>query len=557
MMLSLLNAPAILGMLTPPATFEYVAVVPGLIVTVTALVVILLDVFHRAETSRDYIGYISAIGLGLAVLSTWALWDDSIATPVFHGMLYADKFGLFFAALCAGVGILSILMSPRYIHAHGMDRGEYYILILFSVVGMIFMANAADLLTIFIALEVMSIPVYVLAGFLRRSSRSAEAGLKYFVLGAFSAALFLYGIALIYGVVGTTNLETIAAFMANVLNNEIAAAAGGKTLFLGVLLVLSGFGFKIAAVPFHLWTPDVYTGSPTPAVGFMATGVKAAALAGLVRVLVVGFFDETARGGFYGYGWIDLLLVMSVGSIVLGNLVAIAQDNVKRMLAYSSIAHAGYILVGIIAANADANFFLYNDTVLFYILAYSFGTLGAFGVLAYFKRKGGEVETYEDIAGLGFKHPTMGLIMTICILSSAGIPPTAGFLGKLYVFRAAIDAGSITGESAFIGLAVLAVLMSVAGMYYYLKVVVYMYMKPQTREVTALEHSGAKFALALAAILSLYLGIFPEKAITLSREAVVDMTGAPAAVQPAIEKGKAMLEARAAGEAIEAIPQID
>lgn len=541
-------------MLTPPAAFEYVALVPGLIVAVTALVVVLLDVFHRAETSRDYIGYISAIGLGLTMLSTWALWDDTISTPVFHGMLYADKFGLFFAALCAGVGILAILMSPRYIHSHGMDRGEYYMLMLFSVCGMIFMANAADLLSIFIALEVMSIPVYVLAGFLRRSSRSAEAGLKYFILGAFSAGLFLYGIALIYGITGTTNLEMIAAFMGNVLSNDIAAAAGAKTLFLGVLLVLSGFGFKIAAVPFHLWTPDVYTGSPTPAVGFMATGVKAAALAGLIRVLVIGFFDETARGGFYGYGWIDLLLVMSVASIVLGNLVAIAQDNVKRMLAYSSIAHAGYILVGIVAANSNADFYLYNDTVLFYILAYSFGTLGAFGVLAYFKRNVGDVETYDDLAGLGFKHPMMALIMTVCILSSAGIPPTAGFLGKLYVFRAAIDVGSITGENAFIALSVLAVLMSVAGMYYYLKVVVYMYMKPSTVEITALEHSGAKFALALAAILSLYLGIFPEKAITLSREAVVDMQGTPASVEPAIQKGKAMLELKAAGEAIEEIP---
>lgn len=541
---SLLQAPGIIAMLTPPAAFEYVAIIPGVIVAITALITILLDVFHRAETSRDYIGYISAIGLGLTMVSCWALWDQSISTPVFHGMLYADKFALFFAALCSGAGILGILMSPRYIASHNMDRGEYYILMLFSVCGMIFMANAADLLTIFLALEVMSIPVYVLAAFLRRSSRSAEAGMKYFVLGAFSAGLFLYGIALIYGITGTTNLEVIATFIGSVLTNDVAAAAGGKVLFLGVLLVVSGFAFKIAAVPFHIWTPDVYTGSPTPLVGFMATAVKAAALAAMIRVLVVAFFDESVRGGFYGYGWIDLMLFMSIASIVLGNLVAIAQDNVKRMLAYSSIAHAGYILVGIVAANSNADFYLYNDTVLFYIVAYSFGTLGAFGALAYFKRRAGDVETYEDLAGLGLKYPGIGLALAICMVSSAGIPPTAGFLGKLYVFRSAIEVGSITGETAFIGLAVLAVLMSVAGMYYYLKVIVYLYMKPQTQDVVALHHGGAKFALVVAAFFSLYLGIFPEKAIQVSREAIVDMTGAPAAVEPALEKGREALNAR-------------
>ncbi len=547
-MLNLVNIPGLIAILTPPSAAEYVAVIPGAIIALTAVIVILLDVFHRNETTRDYIGYVSAIGMGAAILSCWMLWADSLPTPVFHGMLYADKFGLFFAALSCSVGILAVLMSPRYLQSQGMDRSEYYMLTLFGVLGMIFMANAADLLTIFIALEVMSIPIYCIAAFLRRESRGAEAGLKYFILGAFSTTFMLYGIALIYGLTGSTNLEMVAAGLSTLASAETAASTHAIAM-MAVLMVLSGLGFKLAAFPFHMWAPDVYTGSPTPAVGFMATGVKAAAIAAIIRVGVVAFYEPSIRGGFFGYGWIDLLLVMAFGSVILGNLVAIAQTNVKRMLAYSSIAHAGYILVGIVAANSREAFYLYNDTALFYILSYSFGTLGAFGALAYFGRKKGQVETYEHLAGLGLKYPAIGAVLTISMLSSAGIPPTAGFLAKLYVFRAAVDVGVQTGENVFIVLAVVAIMTSVAGVYYYLKVLVFLYMKPATEDVYALEHSGAKFALILSAILTIYLGIFPDRAINAAREAVIDMVGAPAAVQPAIAKGKAMLAAAKAEEA--------
>lgn len=544
-MLNVMNLPGILAILTPPTMAEYVAIVPGAIVALTALVVILLDVFHRNETTRDYLGYVSAVGMGASILSAWTLWGDSLPTPVFHGMLYADRFGLFFAALSCSIGIAAVLMSPRYLQSQGMDRGEYYMLILFGVLGMIFMANSADLLTIFVALEVMSIPVYCIAAFLRREATSAEAGIKYFFLGAFSTAFMLYGIALLYGLTGTTNLEMVAKGLATLAASPEANMTHGLAI-MATLMVVAGLGFKLAAFPFHMWAPDVYTGSPTPAVGFMATGVKAAALAALVRVAVVAFYEPSIRGGFFGNGWIDLLHFMAFGSVILGNLVAIAQTNVKRMLAYSSIAHAGYILVGVVSANSRDAFFLYNDAALFYILAYSFGTLAAFGALAYFGRKGGQVETYEQLAGLGFKYPAIGLVLTIAMLSSAGIPPTAGFLGKLYVFRAAVDVGAQTGDFTFIALALVAILSSVAGVYYYLKVIVYLYMKPATEKVYANEHSGAKFALIMCAILTLYLGIFPNRAITAAREAVVDMVGAPASVQPSIVKGKALLETAAA-----------
>ena len=535
-------SPLVLGLLTPPAGLEYVALVPGVIVALIALAVILLDVFHRAETNRDYLGYVSAVGLGLGIVACWFLWDSTIEGPVFHGMLYLDKFSLFFAGLSCVAGIAACLMSPAYLRLHDMDRGEYYMLVLFSVVGMIFMANAADLLTFFIALELMSIPVYVLAAFLRRERTSAEAGMKYFILGAFSTGLLLYGIALIYGLTGTTNLEYIAINIATILADPTAAQASNQLLILGVLLVLSGFAFKIAAVPFHIWTPDVYTGSPTPAVGFMATGVKAAAFAAMLRVVIIAFGAPELRGGFFGLGWIDLLMFLAAASMILGNFAAIVQSNVKRMLAYSSIAHAGYILVGVVAANASATHFLYNDSVLFYLVTYTFGTLGAFGVLAYLGRAGRSAQTYDDLNGIGFKYPFLGVVMAICMFSSAGIPPTAGFLGKLYVFRSAVDVGQSTGEFAFIGLAILGVLSSVAGVYYYLRVLVSMYMREPAREsMNSLDHSGAKFALIACAAGVLYIGILPGRAVDLSREAIIDIQGAPAAVQPAIAKGKSLL----------------
>lgn len=532
----------LLALLTPPQLAEYDALVPGAIVCVTALMVILIDVFHKVDTSRGYLAYLSAIGLGVAILSCYLLWGDSLDRAAFHGMLYLDKFTLIFSVLACSSGMLAMLMAPRYLRHHSMDRGEFYMLVLFSVTGVIFIAGAADLLTFFIGFEVMSIPIYVIAGFLRKDSRSAEASMKYFVLGAFSAALMLYGIALIYGVTGTTNLEYIGSILSKFFANpDVATVSGGPAIMVvfAVLLILSGFAFKVAAVPFHLWTPDVYTGSPTPGVGFMATAIKAGAFAAMVRVFTLAFDASALRGGFFGLGWVDVLLFVAAASMVLGNLVAIAQTNVKRMLAYSSIAHAGYILLGFVAAGASPAFFLKNDAVIFYLIAYTFGTLGAFGVLAYFARKGGKsAETYDDLNGLGFKHPAMGLMMGIFMFSSAGIPPTAGFMGKLYIFRASVDVGQQTGELAFIGVTILAVLTSVAGVYYYLRVLVHMYMKDPVRDVFALEDKGARWALGVCAILSLGLGILPGTAIDMSREAVLDFSGGDAEIRRTIEKGQ-------------------
>jgi NADH-quinone oxidoreductase subunit N len=532
-----------LALLTPPQVAEYGALVPASIVAITALLVILVDVFHKVDTSRAYLAYISSVGVAVAILSCWMLWDGTLSEAAFHGMLYLDKFTLLFAVLGSLAAIVTMVTSPAYLRSHLMDRGEYYMLILFSLCGMIIIAGAADMLTFFVGFEVMSIPVYVIAGFLRKDSRSAEASMKYFILGAFSSALMLYGIALVYGLTGTTNLEFIGVHLSEILADPEAARASIGMMVVALLLVLSGFAFKIASVPFHIWTPDVYNGSPTPSVGFMATAVKAGAFAALIRVFIIAFDAPMLRGGFFGYGWVDVFLFIAAASMILGNLVAITQNNVKRMLAYSSIAHAGYILVGFVAASARPEFFLLNDAVLFYLITYTFGTLGAFGVLAWFGRRGESAETYDELGGLGFKYPVMGLFMGIFMFSSAGIPPTGGFVGKLYVFRAAVDAHAATGEFAFLGLTVLAVLTSVAGVYYYLRVLVHMYMKPQEREIRPVESGPAKYGIAVCAILTLYLGIFPGRALDLSREAIVDFQGAQPAVQQAIDEGQQQLEA--------------
>lgn len=553
MLANILTGFQTLAMLTPPSAAEYLALIPGSIVAIVAMIVILVDTFHRPGTRRDYLAYISAIGLGLAGLSAYLLWDNTVDGTTFHGMLYLDRFALFFVFIACLSGGLAMLQTPPFMKFSRMDRGEFYMLVLFSVSGAIFMANAADLLTIFIALEIMSIPVYCLAGYMRRDPRGAESSMKYFILGAFSAGLMLYGMSMIYGITGTTNLEHIGTglnrIVTPIMQNGVmsvpeAAQDAGLLLTVAILLILSGFAFKIAAVPFHIWTPDVYTGSPSPAVGFMATTVKAGAFAAMIRVFMIAFESSQLKGGFFGIGWIDVFFFLAAASMVLGNVVAIMQTNVKRMLAYSSIAHAGYLLLGFVAAGSDVKFFLHNDTVLFYLLTYTTGTVGAFGVLSILGRKGRTVETYEDLTGLGLKYPFAGLMMGIFMFSSAGVPPTAGFVGKFYIFSSAVQVGNATGEFSFIGLAILAVLTSVAGAYYYLKVLVCMYMREESEpgKFEMAQDSGAKFALVVAAVLTLWLGVAPGAAIQTAREAVVDFGGASPALQQTLDDGAKQLE---------------
>ncbi|MCR4290410.1 MAG: NADH-quinone oxidoreductase subunit N, partial [Candidatus Scalindua sp.] len=420
----------------PP--FDLKSIAPIVSVSIAAILILLIDVFCR-KTFKNRLGYISF----LAVIATGVIAYSQIGQNVysFSNMFVVDNYSVFFNLVFLFSTALVILMSDNFIKQEGVNYGEYYTLILFATVGMMLMAGGADLLTIFLGLEIMSISLYVLAGFTRDKVRSNEASLKYFLLGAFVTGFLLYGIALLYGATGTTNLKGIAAFIAenSGLSNTMIVA--------GASLLIIGFGFKIACVPFHKWSPDVYEGSPTPVTAFMSIGPKAAAFAVFLRVFLVALPGLEPK-------WSIVLWVLAVLTMTVGNLVAISQTNIKRMLAYSSIAHAGYALVAIIVGGEFG-----IASLLFYMLAYTFMNLGAFAVVIVLGKKGEENANIEDLSGLGYKHPLLAVAMCIFMFSLAGVPPLVGFIGKFYIFSAAIKSG-------FIILAIIGMINSVISVYY-------------------------------------------------------------------------------------------
>jgi NADH-quinone oxidoreductase subunit N len=414
-------------------------------------------------------------------------------------MLISDGFTLFFKVLFCIIAFLTILISMGYAHREGIDLGEYFALILFATVGMMLMAAGSHLITIFLGLETMSISIYILAGIMREDRRSVEASLKYFLLGAFATGFLLYGMALIYGATGSFYLKEVAAFIAskNLLRNPM--------LLMSLAFLTIGFGFKIASVPFHMWTPDVYEGAPTSITAFMATGVKAAAFAALVRV----FFSALPA---FRPDWTAIMWVICLATMTIGNIVAISQDNIKRMLAYSSIAHAGYILVAFVAGND-----LGTSGILFYLMTYAFMNLGAFTCVILLGKKGEENTLISDYAGIGFKYPLLAASMTIFLLSMAGIPPLGGFMAKFYVFSAAV-------KSKLYWLAVLGVINSAISVYYYLRVTVLMYFRESEREITGLQFSPASvLALILAVVGTLYMGIFPSNVLSFAQRSIAGL----------------------------------
>jgi len=409
-----------------------------------------------------------------------------------------DNFALFFNLVIGYATGLVLLLSMDYLRRRGQESGEFYILVLFAAVGMVIMASANDLIVIFLGLETMSLSLYVLAGFFRSRIEAGEASMKYFLLGAFASGFFVYGIALIFGSTGSTNLDKLGAAVA-------AGASRDPLLLIGFGLLIVGFGFKISSVPFHMWTADVYEGAPTSVTALIATGSMAAAFAAFLRVLLASLRPVQAD-------WALLLWGMAVLSMTFGNVVALAQQNLKRMLAFSSIAHVGYMLVGIVAGGA-----LGNGSVLFYLLVYTFTTAGAFGVILLLERGGEEAVRIEDTAGLAARHPLLGLALTIFLLSLIGIPPTAGFVGKFYLFGAAVRAG-------YLWLAVLGVLNSAIAAYYYLRVVVFMYMRePDGAGVTLVPSFAGGLALAVALVGIVLLGVLPAPFADLAQAAVAPL----------------------------------
>ncbi|RJO73861.1 MAG: NADH-quinone oxidoreductase subunit N [Myxococcales bacterium] len=480
---------------------------PTIVVALFAMAILVADVFARPETSRVYAGYLTLAGLGVAFVLN-LLAGDANAQPLFGGMIVVDAFSRFFNLVLIAAAALSVLSAIAYFEEHGLHRGEFYALVLLALAGMMLMAASADLLMFFVALEVMSIAVYVLAAYQRHLNRSIEAALKYFLMGAFSTAFLLFGIALLYGASGTTNLAQLMAFLKD-------GAAGAPLLAAaGMILVLVGFAFKVAAVPFHMWTPDVYEGAPTVVTGFMAAAVKAAAFAAFVRVFATAFFPVKLSD----FGWYNVIWVLAVLTMTLGNLAALVQDNIKRMLAYSSIAHAGYLLVGFLTITQEKT---QNGaaSVLFYLAAYAAMNLGAFAVVMAFGRRDNEnLEVGKGWAGLARRSPALGVAMTIFMLALAGVPPTAGFMGKFYVFKSAIDQGLIL-------IAVIGIINSLISVYYYLRVTVYMYMAPEGEGAQTAPLASLPLALAVffSAAAVLYLGILPSTMLKAAERAVASL----------------------------------
>jgi len=486
-------------------TLNFIPLIPSLIVIGTGVLVLLFDLL---VTDKRLLGYLGLAGVVAAAITSLFLLSG---TPIpFQDMAIGDGHAFVFNLVFLVTAALSLLVAIDYLEFKGLQRGEYYALLLFSVSGMMMMAAATDLIIVYLGMETMSVALYILTGFNRRQITSVEAAVKYFIMGAFASAFFLYGVALIYGATGTTNLDQIGIWLSGhgIFRDMMALA--------GLALMLVGFGFKIAAVPFQWWTPDVYQGAPTSVTAFMSVGAKAAGFAALTRVL------QSAFSPIFTADWMIATAILATLTMTVGNLAALAQKDLKRMLGYSSIAHAGYILVGVAAANETG-----MRGVLFYLLTYTFMSVGAFAVACVVERREGFSTVLSDYAGLSQREPLLAAAMTVFMLSLTGIPPFVGFWGKLYVFQAAVEANMSW-------LAILGVINSAISLFYYLGVVVQMYMRhpapvppsSAARPANTLAHRcpGRPFipgrgaisvAILLAAVATVALGIWPGAIINL------------------------------------------
>jgi NADH-quinone oxidoreductase subunit N len=460
---------------------------PELTMTALALVVLLLDLLIR---KKEVLALVSMAG---AIFVAWTLKASSGTT--FSGMFVSDGYSTFFKLIFLVNVVLSVLISIKYIAVEKANRGEYYSLILFSTIGMMIMASAGDLIVLYLGLELMALSTYVLAGFLRQDVKSNEAALKYFLLGAFSSAFLLYGISIVYGLTGTTDLRSIAAFISE------RGLTDNSSLLLSVIFLIVAFGFKIAAAPFHMWAPDVYEGAPTSITAFMSVGPKAAGFAVLGRVFMVAFISVKVD-------WAAILIPVSILTMAVGNIVALSQTNIKRMLAYSSIAHAGYALLGIIAANNEGIAAMMN-----YLMIYAFMNVGAFAVIIMLRSEGFKGDSIYDYEGLSKTHPLAAMLMLIFMFSLTGIPPTAGFIGKLYLFMSAVNAG-------YTWLVVVAVIFSAISAYFYLRIVMYMYMREPKETVTLTMSFSNGIALGITTVAVLFIGVLPSSLLELARAAV-------------------------------------
>ncbi len=463
---------------------DVIRFLPEIILAVMGTLLMILDPLLHRRSSNAF-GHLSILALAGALGG--AIYAYLNGGPAFGGMLMVDGFATFFGVLVIVAGILTILPSYRFLARQGAETSEYHALLLFSVAGQCLMVAANDLIMVFIGLEISSISSYILAGYLREDKRANEASLKYFLLGSFATAFFLYGVALIYGSTGTINLAGV---------NVVLSGPGAPSLvFVGVAaaLMFVGLGFKVSAAPFQVWTPDVYQGAPTPISAFLSAGPKAAAFAVFLRIFTTAFAP-------IGHGWEPLVWASALLSMTIGNFAALQQSNIKRMLAYSSIAHAGYVLVALTARSEVG-----TAAAMFYLAAYAFMNIGAFAVVSHLSGKGERYQNIEDFSGLAQKQPLAAAMFSIFLLSLIGVPLTGGFFGKFYIFKAAL-------ESHLVWLTVLGLLNSAVAAYYYLRILVMMYMREPAEATEAVEplSPGLRLALIVPAIGTLFLGIFPN-----------------------------------------------
>jgi NADH-quinone oxidoreductase subunit N len=471
---------------------QILAYLPMLIVVAMGCMVLLAETFVHGESRRG----LAWLGVGGCIAAAGALflqWSEA-AQPIqhFQGMLVVDRMALYLDASFLAAAILTLLLAPPYLREQGFELGEFYAMVLFGTAGMMIVAHATHLVTLLIGIETMSLAAYVLTGCWRRNLRSSEGAMKYFLMGAFATGFLVYGIALVYG---TTGGELSYSGIAS----KVPVAAKSPVFFFGEYFILIALAFKVAAVPFHMWAPDAYEGAPTPVTGFMAAGVKAAAFGGIVRLLDTALPSPLLVFDFTG--WANIVVVLATVTMIVGNLAAIRQENIKRLLAYSSIGHAGYILVGIAAMGLGVP--SAKPAVLFYLLAYTFTTLGSFGVIAWIGNRRDERLFVDDWAGMGASRPGVALAMTVFLLSLGGVPPTGGFFAKFYLFRAAIENPQLNW------LVVVAVLTSVISIYYYLRVVVAMFFRDPTRPLVPTESASTRAALVIAAVVVMLMGVFP------------------------------------------------
>jgi len=485
------------------------AILPETIIAVTGIVVMLYDCFFPKQ--RSVTGAMALVGIAASAAALAWLWSGTsgVPTATWNGMISTDNLRLSFSFVFLLVSALTILISTIWTEREDVPVGEYHALLLFATFGMMFMSAGNDMVIIFLGLETLSIATYVMAGLRRADLKSNESAVKYFILGSLASAFLLYGMALIYGATGSTNITEIAARVAN--------ANFPALLLAGAAMMIVGFGFKIAAVPFHVWTPDVYEGAPSPVTGFMATGPKAAAFASFLRVFVLGFplIAGVKASGYLHDSWITVIAIIAIASMTVGNVAAIMQNNVKRMLAYSSISHAGYALVGFLGAGAAATAALRDEatsSVAFYLLTYAVTTLGAFAIVTLLGQKNDRRAEFEDFNGIGFRSPVLSFTLSLFMLSLLGMPITAGFIGKVLVFRPALEAGN----TLLTIVVVAAVLNTAISAYYYLRLIVVMFFRERTTDWAEPKLSAAFSTVLIITVVGvLYLGIFGDRVIRI------------------------------------------